>query len=59
MVRNLHGRSDLMRVRNLGKKSVWTILDFVEENNLDFKENGEPEEDFYIRLNNKLSNQKD
>lgn len=36
-----------------------TILDFVEENNLDFKENGESEEDFYIRLNNKLSNQKD
>lgn len=32
---------------------------FVEENNLDFKENGESEEDFYIRLNNKLSNQKD
>lgn len=59
LVRNFTGRSDLMKVRNLGRKSVWTILDFVEENNLDFKENGESEEDFYIRLNNKLSNQKD
>ena len=58
LVRNLRGRSDLMKVRNLGRKSVWAILDFVEENNLDFKENGESEEDFYIRLNNKLSNQK-
>nr|WP_293547968.1 hypothetical protein [Prevotella sp.] len=48
-----------MKLRNLGRKSVWAILDFVEENNLDFKENGESEEDFYIRLNNKLSNQKD
>lgn len=59
LVRNLRGRSELMKLRNLGRKSVWTILDFVEENNLDFKENGESEEDFYIRLNNKLSNQKD
>ena len=46
-----------MKFRNLGNKSVYSILDFVEENNLDFKENGESEEDFYIRLNNKLSNQ--
>ena len=59
LVRNLRGRSELMKLRNLGRKSVWTILDFVEENNLDFKENGESEEDFYIRLNNKLPNQKD
>ena len=59
LVRNFTGRSDLMKVRNLGRKSVWTILEFVEENNLDFKENEESEEDFYIRLNNKLSNQKD
>lgn len=59
LVRKFTGRSDLMKVRNLGRKSVWTILDFVEENNLDFKENGESEEDFYIRLNNKLSKQKD
>lgn len=59
LVRNLRGRSELMKLRNLGRKSVWAILDFVEENNLDFKENGESEEDFYIRLNNKLSNQKD
>lgn len=59
LVRNLRGRSELMKFRNLGNKSVYSILDFVEENNLDFKENGESEEDFYIRLNNKLSNQKD
>ena len=59
LVRNLRGRSELMKLRNIGRKSVWAILDFVEENNLDFKENGESEEDFYIRLNNKLSNQKD
>ena len=59
LVRNLRGRSELMKLRNLGRKSVWTILDFVEENNLDFKEDGEPDEDFYIRLNNRLSNQKD
>lgn len=59
LLRKLHGKSDLYKIRNLGKKSVWIILDFVEENNLDFKENGESEEDFYIRLNNKLSNQKD
>lgn len=59
MVRNLRGRSELMKLRNLGNKSVYSILDFVEENNLDFKENGESEEDFYIRLNNKLSNLKD
>lgn len=59
LVRNLRGRSELMKLRNLGNKSVYSILDFVEENNLDFKENGESEEDFYIRLNNKLSNQKD
>ena len=48
-----------MKLRNLGNKSIYSILDFVEENNLDFKENGESEEDFYIRLNNKLSNKKD
>lgn len=59
LVRNLRGRSELMKFRNLGNKSVYSILDFVEENNLDFKENGESEEDFYIRLNNKLSKQKD
>ena len=57
LVRNLRGRSELMKLRNFGRKSVWAILDFVEENNLDFKENGESDEDFYIRLNNKLSNQ--
>lgn len=55
LVRNLRGRSELMKLRNLGRKSVWAILDFVEENNLDFKEDGESDEDFYIRLNNRLS----
>ena len=59
LLRKFHCKSDLYKIRNLGKKSIWIILDFVEENNLDFKENGESEEDFYIRLNNKLSNQKD
>ena len=57
LLRKFHGKSDLAKIRNLGNKSVWAILDFVEENNLDFKENGESEEDFYIRLNNKLSKQ--
>lgn len=55
LVCNLRGRSELMKLRNLGRKSVWTILDFVEENNLDFKEDGESDEDFYTRLNNRLS----
>ena len=59
LLRKFHCKSDLYKIRNLGKKSIWIILDFVEENNLDFKENGESEEDFYIRLNNKLSNKKD
>lgn len=59
LLRKFHCKSDLYKIRNLGKKSIWIILDFVEENNLDFKENGESEEDFYIRLNDKLSNQKD
>lgn len=59
LLRKFHGKSDLSKIRNLGNKSVWAILDFIEENNLGFKENGESEEDFYIRLNNKLSNQKD
>ena len=59
LLRKFHGKSDLAKIRNLGNKSVWAILDFIEENNLSFKENGESEEDFYIRLNNKLSSQKD
>lgn len=59
LLRKFHGKSDLAKIRNLGNKSVWAILDFIEENNLSFKENGESEEDFYIRLNNKLSNKKD
>ena len=59
LLRKFHCKSDLYKIRNLGKKSIWIILDFIEENNLDFKENGESEEEFYIRLNNKLSNKKD
>lgn len=59
LLRKFHGKSDLAKIRNLGNKSVWAILDFIEENNLSFKENGESEEDFYIRINNKLSSQKD
>lgn len=59
LLRKFHGKSDLAKIRNLGNKSVWAILGFIEENNLSFNENGESEEDFYIRLNNKLSNQKD
>ena len=59
LLRKFHGKSDLYKIRNLGKKTILIILDFIEENNLDFKEDGESDEDFYIRLNNKLSNQKD
>lgn len=59
LLRKFHGKSDLDKIRNIGKKSVCIILDFIEENNLSFKKNGESDEDFYIRLNNKLSNQKD
>ena len=59
LLRKFHGKSDLYKIRNLGKKSVWIILDFIEENNLSFKQNEESEEDFYIRINNMLSNQKD
>ena len=51
LLRKFHGKSDLDKIRNLGKKSVWIILDFIEENNLSFKQNGESDEDFYIRLN--------
>lgn len=58
LLRKFHGKSDLDKIRNLGKKSIWIILDFIEENNLSFKQNGESDEDFYIRLNNNLSNKK-
>ena len=58
LLRKFHGKSDLDKIRNLGKKSVWIILEFIEENNLSFKQNGESDEDFYIRLNNNLSNKK-
>lgn len=59
LLRKFHGKSDLAKIRNLGNKSTLAIIDFIEENNLSFKHNEESEEDFYIRLNNKLSNQKD
>ena len=59
LLRKFHGKSDLYKIRNLGKKTILIILDFIEENNLSFKHDEESEEDFYIRLNNKLSNQKD
>ena len=56
LLRKFHSKSDLDKIRNLGKKSVCIILDFIEENNLSFKKHGESDEDFYIRLNNNLSN---
>ena len=55
LLRKFHGKSDLYKIRNLGKKTILIILEFVDENNLDFKEDGETDEDFYIRLNNRLS----
>ena len=58
LLRKFHGKSDLDKIRNLGKKSVWIILEFIEENHLSFKQYGESDEDFYIRLNNNLSNKK-
>lgn len=58
LLRKFHGKSDLDKLRNLGKKSVCIILDFIEENNLSFKKHGESDEDFYIRINNNLSNKK-
>ena len=58
LLRKFHGKSDLDKIRNLGKKSIWIILDFIEENHLSFKQYGESDEDFYIRLNNNLSKKK-
>lgn len=55
LLRKFHGKSDLAKIRNLGKKSVYIILDFIEENNLSFKQDGESDEDFYIRLNNLMN----
>ena len=59
LLRKFHCKSDLYKIRNLGKKTISIILDFIEENNLSFKQDEESEEDFYIRLNNNLLNQKD
>lgn len=58
LLRKFHGKSDIAKIRNLGKKSIYIILDFIEENNLSFKQYGESDEDFHIRLNNNLSNRK-
>ena len=58
LLRKFHGKSDIAKIRNLGKKSIYIIIDFIEENNLSFKQDGESDEDFYIRLNNNLSNKK-
>ena len=55
LLRKFHGKSDLAKIRNLGKKSIYIILDFIEENNLSFKQDGESDEDFYIRLNNLMN----
>lgn len=58
LLRKFHGKSDIAKIRNLGKKSIYIIIDFIEENNLSFKRDDESDEDFYIRLNNNLSNKK-
>ena len=55
LIRKFHGKSDIAKIRNLGKKSIYIILDFIEENNLSFKQDGESDEDFYIRLNNLMN----
>lgn len=55
LLRKFHGKSDIAKIRNLGKKSIYIILDFIEENNLSFKQYGESDEDFYIRLNNLMN----
>lgn len=55
LLRKFHGKSDIAKIRNLGKKSIWIILDFIEENNLSFKQYGESDEEFNIRLNNLMN----
>lgn len=49
--------NSLKNLRNLGKKSIYIILDFMEQNHLTFKNRGESDEYFYMRLN-KLMNKK-
>lgn len=49
--------NSLKNLRNLGKKSIYIILDFMEQNHLVFKNRGESDEYFYMRLN-KLMNKK-
>ena len=49
--------NSLKNLRNLGKKSIDIILGFLEQNHLVFKNRGESDEYFYMRLN-KLMNKK-
>ena len=49
--------NSLKNLRNLGKKSIDVILGFLEQNHLVFKNIGESDEYFYMRLN-KLMNKK-
>lgn len=43
--------NSLKNIRNLGKKSIYIILGFLEQNHLTFKNEGESDEYFYMRLN--------
>ena len=43
--------NSLKNLRNLGKKSIDIILEFLEQNHLVFKYRGESDEYFYMRLN--------
>lgn len=43
--------NSLKNLRNLGKKSIDVILGFMEQNHLTFKNEGESDEYFYMRLN--------
>ena len=47
--------NSLKNLRNLGKKSIYIILDFMEQNHLVFKNRGESDEYFYMRLNKLMS----
>lgn len=50
LLRKLNVNS-LKNLRNLGKKSIDVILGFMEQNHLTFKNEGESDEYFYMRLN--------
>ena len=47
--------NSLKNLRNLGQKSIYIILDFMEQNHLVFKNRGESDEYFYMRLNKLMS----